>query len=137
MDPRRVFTSEGGLAGAWLLFVGIYSLLVFQFVSPKPWTDGRFSAWVATSYLAEFLVVVLFVLALAYLWTGTDSMLGGLLGGLILFYAPLHLSMSRGLFAGSELHGVLAHYRQPFYPVLTILSVALLARAVLYRNGNT
>lgn len=134
MNTRRLLGSEGVLAGTWLLFAGVYGLVVFEVVVPKPWTGRRFSAWLMASYLAVFLVLMLLIVSVGYFWTGETSILGRLLGGLAVLYVPLHLASSIGLGANFGLLGQLAHYRQAFYPVLTVLAFALLIRAVVYRD---
>lgn len=135
MDPKRFLGSEGVLAAAWLVFVSVYALLVFQFVSPAPWSEPQYLAWQLTSYLAELLALVVLVVAIGHLWYGTPTLLSRLLAGLSIGYVPLHLVMSRGIARGTELYLQLTHFRQAFYPVLTILALVLLLRAVAYRRS--
>ncbi len=137
MDLRRHLSREGTLAGTWLVFVSVYALLVFQFLKPAPWAETQYLLWQATSYLAEFLALVVFTVAAGLLWFGRPSMLGKLLAGLSLAYVPLHIVMSRGLFRGTELSLQLTHYRQPFYPVLTILALVVLVRALAYSGPKS
>lgn len=109
---------------------------MFQFTSPSPWSELQYLAWQFTSYLAESLAIVVFAVAIGQTWYGTPSLLARLLVGLSLLHVPLHLVMSRGIFLGTELYVQLTHYRQPFYPVLTILALVILVRAVAYREST-
>lgn len=135
MDPKRLLASEGVLAAAWLVFVSVYALRAFQFVSPAPGSEPQSLVWQLTSYVVDLLALLVFGLAIGYFLYSRPIILGRLLGGLSIIFVPLDLVVRWGLAGGSALHLQLSHFRQAFFPVVTILAFVLLIRAVAYRRS--
>lgn len=134
MDLQRLLADETSLAVTWLLVMGTYALLLWRSQFAGSWTAALPQLWQLVGIATAILVLLLFGLAVGHLWFGGPLVLGRLLAGLSIVYAPLHLIQWLGLFSERELVMQLAHYRQAFYPVLTVMALVIIIRALAYNR---
>lgn len=132
MDAKEVVADESVLAVLWLLTVATSATVVWRIRMGIPGTGIDLPLWPYMGPIAAILVLGLFVAGLGYIWLAGPLVLGRLLAGLSVVYAPLHLVIWLELVADRMLLAQLLHIRRAFYPVLTMIAVAILIRSVAY-----
>lgn len=132
MDLKEVAADESTLAILWLLTVASSAAVIWRIQIGIPGTGATVPLWSYTGPIATLLVLVLFVAGLGFIWLGGPLVLGRLLAGLAILYAPLHLVIRFDLLGDPTLLAQLRHIRDAIYPLLTIMAAAILIRSVLY-----